>query len=209
MIRPSRPALASLAVAACTLLACNTISNLLPRAAPAASTPAPPAAGPELETFSLAIPGGPVIGSPAETAAALAEASTPRLEQLAQEVYSSADYEQVGRVFNYSVELSTDEPLMWGYGWCAADADTLRNNLADMRIVFRAQGYEVDVGQMAVLEGTSGGGMACREYWALVSRWPAGVTTLEVEVTYLATVNDGFSDYPPGTQTFVYTVSVP
>lgn len=155
----------------------------------------------------LKIEGGPVLGSPASTEKA-ARANTRSLEQAAQERYSSSDLAEMGRTFTYTVNLDRDQRLLWGYGWCATSADILRQNFEHITVEFTLNDAAIEPARFAVIEDESGG-LACRSYYAVVFKWPSGETHLQTVVTFDAAINDGLDDYPPGQQTFDYTLTLP
>jgi len=153
----------------------------------------------------LAIEGGPVIGTRRETRIALLRQTTI-LGALAKEQYTSDDLAEVGRTFTYTVALGNEDALLWTFGWCATTAAMLEENLAHIRLDFTANSTAVPLDQFEVADAQSADNMECRSYVATVYDWPEGTTTLQTTVTFLEEVNDGLSDYPPGAQTFIYTV---
>jgi hypothetical protein len=158
----------------------------------------------------LHIAGGPTIGSPRETRVALAAGAEtpPILEQLAKEQYSQDEMAKVGGTFEFTIALTQTGQVLWAYGWCATSADVVTQNLEHMAVEFSINGTPVDPGQFQVVEDQSGN-LSCRTAVAVIYDWPSGTTTVETKLTFLEKVNDGISDYPPGTQDFVYTVTAP
>lgn len=149
--------------------------------------------------------GGLTLGAP-EVARAALQAGTPLLDALAPEIYDSAELEEVGRTFTYTVTLNRDQRLLWQLGWCATSPAILEDNFENLTIRFAVNGAPVDLDRFAVLDTTSGD-LYCKTYFTVVYRWPVGQTRLESIVTFNATVNDGLSDYPPGSQSFLYVVT--
>ncbi len=207
-------------ILALPLLACSTVSSLLDRAQPTATpTPAPVAQPTSLPTESsppsasatpsiqqpFVVEGGPAVGTRRETGIALLR-RTSILEALAREQYTSDDLAEVGRTFTYTVALGGEDQLLWLFGWCATTTAKLEENLRDMQLDFAVNGTPVPLDQFEVMGGQSADNLECRYYVATVYDWPEGTTTLQTMVTFLEKVNDGLSDYPPGTQTFVYAV---
>jgi len=207
-------------VLALPLLACSTVTSLINRAQPTATpTPAPVAQPTSLPTElsppsasatpsiqqPFLVEGGPVVGTRRETGIALLR-RTSILEALAREQYTSDDLVEVGRTFTYTVALEDEEQLLWLFGWCATTAAKLEENLRDMQLDFNVNGTSVPLDQFEVTGGQSADNLECRYYVATVYDWPEGTTTLQTMVTFLVEVDDGLSDYPPGTQTFIYTV---
>jgi hypothetical protein len=203
-----------------TALACNAVTSLVSRA-PSVVTATPPPAQPTARPTELpspaasatpslqqplAIEGGPVIGTRRETSIALLR-QTSILEMLAREDYTSDELAEVGRAFTYTVALEEEAQLLWVFGWCATTAAILEANFQDMQLDFVANDTPVPVDQFEVTSGQSADNLECRYYVATVYDWPEGTTTLQTRLTFLEEVNDGLSAYPPGTQTFVYTVT--
>ena len=188
-------------------LACNALASRFGEApSPAAPDSAPTVSSPAGQT-PVKIEGGPTVGTPRETRVAISE-NTPILEQLAREEYDQEALAVVGRTFTYTVALTQTAPLLWVFGWCATSPELVEQNLEDMTLEFSVNGMPVDLGQFHVVEGQSGE-LPCRTYVAVLYDWPSGETQLEAKVTFDALVNDGLSDYPPGSQSFIYHVTVP
>lgn len=198
---------ASLLALAGALLACDTLTRLGALPQPTATATAAATTAPASDGTSLHIEAGPIIGSPRETRVAVAE-QVSLLEHLAQERYDAAALAEVGRTFTYTVTLDEEQDLLWAYGWCATTQALLEQNLEDMTLDFSVNGTVVDIRQFEIL-GDSPNGGACLYFAAVVYAWPQGATRLEVKVTYEARINDGTSDYAPGSQTFVYIVNRP
>ncbi len=153
------------------------------------------------------IEGGPTLGSPASTKAALL-ANTPFLEQPAQEQYSADDLAEVGATFTYTVALDQDARLMWGYGWCATTQEILNQNYEHMKVEFAVNGQPVELDKFYADENENNG-LFCKSFYVVVFRWPGGETKLQTVVTFEEKINDGVGDYEAGTQTFDYTVTLP
>jgi hypothetical protein len=196
-------------------LACNTVTSLpiLAGSAPPAATEAPEAAVPVEPTAPpnngeqpLKLEGGPTVGTRRETRLAVTD-RLPVLEILAQEDYATDDLLEVGRTFPFTIDLEQSEPLLWVYGWCATTPDIMAQNLEVMQIEYSVNGTPVDAGQFEAYGDQTGD--ACSYFAAVVYDWPSGTTTLQTKVVFTEALNDGFADYQPGEQLFVYTVNVP
>jgi hypothetical protein len=194
-----------LIVLAFALLACNTLTRLGARPQPTAAAAA--TATPSPGQTSLHIGGGPVLGSPREARVAMSE-QISTTQQLAPEQYDAKMLAQVGKTFTYTVTLKEERKLLWNYVWCATSLPVLGQNLAHMTVDFSVNGTPVDVRQFQVFDSQANN-QECQVYAAVVYAWPAGATTLATKVTFVDKINDGFSDYPPGSQTYVYTVTRP
>jgi hypothetical protein len=191
-------------------LACNTLNSRVPWAAqptPAPTpTPAPEAAAPVGRPLPIA--GGPVIGSPRETRIAVSE-NVASVQSLAPENYTTEELAVVGKTFTYTVAMDESRELLWIYGWCTTSLELLGQNLEHMQVDFFVNGTRVDPQQLQPFYGQASDGMPCQYLVTVVYDWPSGSTRLETVVTFKEKINDGISDYPPGTQTLQYTVTVP
>lgn len=215
MLHTRKPVWLLIGAAALTLLACTTVTRLTdqmlgraaPTAAPSEAEPSQPGLRP------LEIEGGPTIGTPRETRVALSEGRLRFLDELATETYTPEELARVGETFQFTVELDDpEERLLWYYGWCATTPEILEQNLEHMQFSATVNGQPVDLAYFETLDTVDQSGdqsLVCRSFVTIVYAWPSGTTTLEYKVTYEETINDGMADYPPGDQTFVYTVTAP
>jgi len=153
------------------------------------------------------IEGGPTLGSPASTKTAV-EASTPFLEQQAQEQYTAQELAKIGGTFTYTVNLDSDARLVWYYGWCATSRVILNQNYEHLKFEFSINGQPVDLDKFYIAESALSG-LFCKSYYVVAFHWPSGETKLQTVVTFDEKINDGTADYEAGTQTFDYTVTLP
>ena len=51
--------------------------------------------------------------------------------------------------------------------------------------------------------------MHCRFYYTRVENWPPGTTHLQIKITFDQAINDGNADFPAGTHTYRYAVTLP
>jgi hypothetical protein len=203
-------------------LACSTVSSLpflaggtpQPTVPPPTGTPQPTALPGEAEATAavedlerpMVIPDGPTIGTRRETRLAVDD-RLPVLEMVAAEDYATEELTEVGRTFDFTLELPEDDALLWVYGWCATTPEIMSQNLEVMELEFSVNGTLVDPNRFEPFSDTSGD--ACAYFAAVVYDWPTGVSVLQTKVTFLEPLNDGFADYEAGEQTFVYTVTAP
>jgi carboxyl-terminal processing protease len=149
--------------------------------------------------------GPPKIGSKAEADSALSS-GTKFLEQLASESYDASAFAKPGTV-TYSVQLKDAKPLIWGYPWCAKDADTLAKNLANIKLKFVLDGADMPADSLSSSDTNQQGG-PCRFVYTSLSDWPTGEHHLSITATFTASINDGSTDYPAGDYVLDYTVYV-
>jgi C-terminal processing protease CtpA/Prc len=149
----------------------------------------------------------PTLSSPEDSMKAIERGSIKSLDEKARENYSSEDLSKMDTTFTYTIPLGKPEALLWVWGWCAADQDTLEQNFKNIKLAFSMNGETVPLEQFALLDYESGG-LACRAYFTEVKEWPAGEHHLETLLTFTAKINDGSADYPAGFQKFDYTVYI-
>jgi hypothetical protein len=127
---------------------------------------------------------------------------------VAKENYGQGAQPKPGETFTYTVDLTQDQRLVWISGWCAKTSAILADNLKSIQVEFLVNGQPVNLGQFAKFDGTAGG-QQCRYDYTVGYRWPKGTAQLETRVTFKAPINDGTTDYPAGTVSYVYNVSRP
>jgi hypothetical protein len=205
---------AAVAALALASLACQTINRLsgsgplpsTPAAVPT-SVPLPGSSGPDQPPQSgdaLMLPDGPTIGAGRDARIARDD-GVVFLETLATETYTAEDFAEVGRTYDYTISLDTEQPGLVFYGWCATTAQLLQDNLSKMTITFQVNGQAIEADYLHTESGTDGD-LMCSQTLMLIYDWPEGETQIEVIVAYNESVNDGMDDYGPGEQRWVYTV---
>lgn len=147
----------------------------------------------------------PTIMSQDATNSALSSAR--QLEEKARENYTNNDYLEVPFDFTFTIPLSRSETLLWAWGWCAADQETLDDNLSKMDVTFTLNGVDVPLEQFLRLDYPSSGQL-CTAYLVGLEDWAGGEHHLVTTVNFTAPLNDGVYDFPVGAQTFYYNVYV-
>jgi hypothetical protein len=219
-MKPTRTLGLGLSLLVLLALSCQTVTGLVTGKPTATSNRPKPAstAVPPPSRIVTAPPSAngqaPSLGTLAETKAALASQPNNVLEALASERYTPAEMAQMNQTFPFTIALGGDEPVLWEYGWCATTAAVLKANLQHVTPQFSMNGAPVGMDQFYAFDSQSTDSqtntpLQCHSYAVLVSHWPAGETKLQTVVTFNAKINDGLGDYPPGTQTFEYTVTRP
>jgi hypothetical protein len=152
----------------------------------------------------------PAAAAPKLTVDSSAESAltsgTQFLEELAKEKYQAADFSKPGTL-TYTINLARSRDLMWVYGWCAASAELLQQNLENMTLVFDLDGKEILASEMATFDAESGG-QQCKYIYGLLSDWPIGRHHLTITSTFNTQMNDGSADYEPGDYVLEYIVNV-
>ncbi len=129
------------------------------------------------------------------------------LESKARQKPKDTDLNKPGTV-TYVVPLQDPkEPVVWSYGWCAADKETLNANFQHIRLTFTLDGQTVPADKLSTIDYTPNG-QVCRLVYAVLKDWPAGEHHLTIRATFLQPINDGFQDYPAGDYIQQYNVFV-
>ena len=134
-------------------------------------------------------------------------ASAKQFEELAHEKYTNDDYLDTSKNFTFTITLNTSQDLLWSWGWCAKDTATLDSNLNNLGVKFTLDGQPVAPDKFLKLDYPNQG-QQCTVYVLGLTNWPAGEHHAVTVVTFKTKINDGSSDYPPGTQTFDYGVFI-
>lgn len=156
----------------------------------------------QLQGAGVTPTGKPKIASKSDAAAAL-NSGTPFLESKAREQHSAAEFAQPGTV-SFTVPLTSQQPLLWAYAWCAKDTNTLSQNFAHIKVKMTLDGEDV-TSQMSTSDMASNG-QQCRLIYTALSDWPAGEHHLTIQATFDAKINDGMADYDPGDYILDYRV---
>lgn len=149
----------------------------------------------------------PKIASKAEAKARLDDPNVQQLEERAQEVYSEFEMSQMDTPLSYTVTLSPDDDILWVWGWCAADEETLAENLSKIDLTFKLED-EIIPTENFVDFGYPYQDQACHVYFTSLSEWTVGEHHLSTTASWDEPINDGSTDFPAGEQVFEYTVYV-
>ena len=162
-----------------------------------------------LEPISLGVApsGPPKIASIEETQARLEEGDVQQLEERATEVYSELELAQMDTPLTYTVTLSTDDDILWVWGWCAATEEILADNLAEIELNFTLDGESISSEQFANF-GYPYQEQSCQVYFASLYEWPVGEHHLNTTASWGSVLNDGAMEFPAGSQIYEYTVFV-
>ena len=207
-------------------LACSTFTQQLvpqltpvpptynPGQDPANTTPGPNSGLGDDTIGPFEIEGGPTVASPRDARVAIEAAEVTALTDLAPETntYTTEDVNTVPGILRYTVSLKEEQKALLAYGWCAKGEDVLADNLTHMNIEFRIGDTVIPpeqllVGRSQQPDASSGDTLVCQSYYAVISNWPKGETVVEVDVDFTQSVFDGLSDYGPGLQQMIYTVT--
>lgn len=108
----------------------------------------------------------------------------------------------------FSIVVTSDQPLLWPFYWCASDEKTLSENLHSISVDFLIDGARVPMDRVLELE-TDIPGWKCH-YWAtMLTGWASeGRTTLAIQYHLLKDIHDGVRAYPAGDYLFELLVDV-
>lgn len=182
---------------------------------PAAGETPPPSSGLGADEIGpLQIEGGPTVASPRDARIAIEGQDAQSLLELAPETsdYSVDDLNTVPGILRYTIKLNQERNTLLFYGWCAKGADLLDQNLRDMTIEFRVADQVIPEEQLLIArsqqpDAATGETLVCQSYYAVLYDWPQGDTQLQVTIDFTKAVNDGLSEYGPGVQEMLYTVT--
>jgi hypothetical protein len=130
--------------------------------------------------------------------------NTKTLEDLAREKYTSEELSKPG-TFDYTISMNESQAVLWIWGWCAASKETLAANYKQIELAFNLDGKNIPAKDFYAYDN-EGNGQFCQFYVGELTDWPAGEHHLSTTVNFKSPINDGFADYPAGTQVFNYTV---
>ena len=156
----------------------------------------------------IKIKGAPVIASPTTTQEKITNDAS-FLEAFAAEKYDSTELSQAGKTYTYTVALTKDQAALFGTSWCTTTKTLLVDNWSHITLKFVVNDTPVDNSQFTIVETESQqDNLVCRYYYTLLYDWPEGQHTLLIKVTFDEQINDGLADYPAGTHTYEYDVTV-
>lgn len=102
----------------------------------------------------------------------------------------------------------TGGQIAWDSYWCASDADTLDANLGQLTFSYSFDGQVLDA-ERAYIDTRAAGESLCQvTVFYLANLAPGQTYTLSYAYTVNAPINDGFSDFAPGTYTYEFVVTV-
>lgn len=202
-----RALFAALALALATLACAPTVSSFKP---PSMATleARQQATATVAAVTDLKIKGAPVIASPTTTQEKYTN-DMQFLEAFAAEKYDSTELSQAGKTYTYTVALTKDQDALFGTSWCTTTKTLLVDNWSHITLKFTVNDTPVDNSQFTIVENESQqDNLICRYYYTLLYDWPEGRHTLLIKMTFDEKINDGLSDYPAGTHTYDYDVTV-
>ncbi len=128
-------------------------------------------------------------------------------EAFAAETYSEADFAKPGTVA-FTVVMPADQKIFFSYGWCAADMQTLNQNLEHIQLKMYFNEQEIPGGYILPVSSTEPSGWECASGGMVLSGWQAGHYKFRVVASFDAQINDGEADYEAGDYIHDYDVTV-
>jgi len=107
----------------------------------------------------------------------------------------------------YLVNLNTSQPILWNWGWCARDRETLDENLSHIQFAFFINDQQIPEDSMPGLYASQEQ-YECYYLYTLIEQWPAGPHTLVVKTKIDDLINDGYQDFPASIEINTYNVYV-
>jgi hypothetical protein len=199
--------LAAVAIGGYYLYTQNAAGNLFPSQtiplAPSAPTAAvapvePPAATEEAVATTAPIE-GPLVVDPFDPT----KSNLPTLQQLAPGWKDST----APGIQALSLSMPRTQAVMLFMGWCTSSSALLEQNLAHMHWTLVVDGQPVDMNSL-FLWNSQESDRICRTHVGIVRQWTGTSHVISVTMTIEQQINDGWSDYPAGNYTDVYSIKV-
>ncbi len=105
--------------------------------------------------------------------------------------------------------VQSSQTYNWSTTWCANNAQTLSQNLANIAVTFAVNGTPVDSKTVTQTQPHNAqNGLSCVDYFVVLSDWQPGQVTLTKTMTLRSPVYDGMTVYAPGDYVYEYVVNV-
>jgi len=132
--------------------------------------------------------------------------------QLAVEKYSLEERNKTNGTLVFTVNSTTDVPILWRWFWCAANDRILEQNMTKIGIIFEADGHAIPQEQLAtvIFENADPAyqGWKCRTYETVLRNWKPGTYQFIQTVTIASDINDGGERFEAGVKIYEYTVNI-
>lgn len=135
------------------------------------------------------------------------------LSDLAVEKYSTASWNKVNGRLIFTINSQPDVPIVWRWGWCAANDAILEQNKTQIKVVFEADGHAIPSDRLAknqIYESTDPAlkGWKCLDYLTVLRDWKPGTYKFMETITFSSSINDGKETFEAGNMTREYTVNI-
>jgi len=137
---------------------------------------------------------------------ALNASTNQYIESMAAGQHTQKEMSQVGKTLTYTINLKSNQPLVWTPRWCASDEAKLDENLKQLDFAFYLNDEPIDESHIFAKKEVYYD-MACQTYYAYLFNWPKSTTYLKYVVTIKEPLEDGTYSYPAGEQTFIFKIN--
>jgi len=105
--------------------------------------------------------------------------------------------------------VQSNQNYNWVTTWCANNAQTLSQNLANITMTFAVNGTPVNSQTVTRTQPHNAeNGLSCVDYFVVLSNWQPGQVVLTKTMTLRAPTYDGMTVYAPGDYVYEYVVNV-
>jgi len=201
--------LTSVMILAAATLACQAASSVGQAVSPAtAEQPPQAAANPTAvdKQTPTETPGLPVLEDSEATVRIIEAGDFTTLYDLKNEQAQDETYKP--DVERYTVEMSPDNQIDLGPGWCARTSAIRDDNKKHFHPAVTVNDYLVPDRDLEYFEWTSDDGLYCFSWDIVASSWPTGQHQVSQAFAFDAPINDGWDDYPAGEYVTEYTITV-
>ena len=134
------------------------------------------------------------------------------LGQLAVEKYSTEERNRINSTLPFTVNSTTDVPILWRWFWCAVTDEVLEQNMTKISIIFDADGQVIPQEQLATVIFENSDpiyeGWKCRTYETVMRDWKPGTYVFTQTMTISQAINDGRETFEAGYKIYEYTVNI-
>jgi hypothetical protein len=132
--------------------------------------------------------------------------------ELAVEKYSTESWNKINGRLIFTINSQSKVPILWSWGWCAANDEILQQNLTKVNVVFNADGYAIPQSQLATETSestdTTMKGWKCLDYLTVLRDWKPGTYKLMETISFSSEINDGRATFKAGQMFREYTVNI-
>jgi len=134
------------------------------------------------------------------------------LGQLSKEKYSLGERNNPNGKLTFTIEATSEVPMLWRWFWCATSQSILDENMKAFDVEFAIDDTKIPNDQFAqlIFTNTDPGlkGWKCFTYETVLRDWKPGVYRLVQTVTLNSNINDGQDSYEAGKKIYDYTVNI-
>jgi len=132
--------------------------------------------------------------------------------QLAVEKYSIDERNKVNNTLRFTINSTTNTPILWRWFWCAVNNKVLTQNMTKISIIFDADSHVIPEEQLATVIFENSDpvykGWKCRTYETVLQEWKPGTYKITQTTTISSAINDGRDTFEAGYKIYEYTVNI-